>query len=330
MKQMYGFWEKDDCLSKKLLGNKGFNLQMMYKNGITIPDGFIVPTTICNEYYSLGKKLSDKCKTKLKDKCRELERVTGKRFGDIDNPLFVSIRSGAEVSMPGMLDTILNVGITKDMVFRTKETYLLRGYITFLNEYFKGVYGIDSKEKDDDALKKTEYQYKEIIQRKMDKFLDVTGKEFDDSIDDIIEKAICLVFDSWEKPQAKLYRSNKNIREDMYTAVVVQEMKFGNINEKSGSGVLFTKNPITGEDELYGEYIQNGQGVEVVNGIAKTEPVEHMEQNLHMVYRKLIHEVEKIKKIYVNPQDVEFTFENEEVYILQTRDARVFVNEEGE
>lgn len=330
MNHIYGFWDDVSAYDKSILGNKGYHLITMFQNEISVPPGFVIPTSTCKEYYHLGKKLSLEYKEMIKKKCRELEKVTGKELGNEENPLLVSIRSGAAVSMPGMLDTILNVGITQDMVFRTQEKYLLRAYITFLNEYVSGVYGIQLEEFEDDFSDKSVEQYKESILKKLDVFYQSTGEKLDDSIEHVIEKAVCSIFNSWYKPEAKSYRRNKNISDEIYTAVVIQEMKFGNRGERSGSGVLFTKNPITGADELYGEYIVNGQGVEVVNGVAETRPIEQMERDLNKVYAQLEYEVAKIKNLNAEPQDIEFTFEDGKLFILQTRNARINLKNKSE
>ncbi len=321
MNCIYEIWDDTTSYDKNILGNKGYHLMNMFQNGITVPLAIVIPTTICRDYYGLGKKLSLEYKEMIKKKCKELEKVTGKEFGNAKKALLVSIRSGAAVSMPGMLDTTLNVGITKDMVLKTQEKYLLRAYITFLNDYVKGVYGIQLKERGDDFPDKSVDEYKEIISKKLELFQQTTGEQLDDSIEAVIENAVCSIFNSWEKPEAQMYRKNKNISDDLYTAVVIEEMIFGNRNEMSGSGVLFTKNPITGADELYGEYIVNGQGVEVVNGVADTRPIEQMKSELNEVYEQLKNEVSKIKTLYADPQDIEFTFENGKLFILQTRNA---------
>ena len=323
MNSIYAFWDDNVEIEKSILGNKGCNLFKMFQNGIAVPLAFVIPVSMCRDYYRGKKQLSFQVKELIKSKCSELAKITGKEFGNLQNPLIISIRSGAAESMPGMLDTILNVGITKEMALQSKEIYIPRSYITFLNEYIYGIYGIQISDSGDDAQGKTIEQYKEIIANKLNLFYRLVGHEFNDSIETIIENCICSVFNSWDKPEAKLYRKSKNISDDMFTAVIIQEMKFGNRNDMSGSGVIFTANPITCKEELYGEYILNVQGVDVVNGTAETQSIAHMEYGLKNIYVQLIEEIVKIKDMYSKPQDIEFTFENGKLYILQTRDVRV-------
>lgn len=323
MINIYAFWDDNVDVDKRILGNKGYNLFKMFQNGIAVPLGFVIPVPICRNYYHEEKRMSCQAKELVKSKCAELAKVTGKEFGDLQNPLIISIRSGAAESMPGMLDTILNVGITKKMALQSKHIYILRSYITFLNEYMYSIYGIPISDSRDNEENKTVEQYKEIIVNKLNLFHRLMGYEFNDSIEIIIEHCICSVFNSWDKPEAKLYRKSRSIPDDMFTAVIIQEMKFGNCNDMSGSGVVLTINPITYVEELYGEYILNGQGVDVVNGTAETKPIAHLEYELKNIYVQLLEEIAKIKNIYSNPQDIEFTFENGKLYILQTRDARL-------
>jgi pyruvate, phosphate dikinase len=322
MNSILAFWDDYKELDKNVLGNKGYNIIRMFQEGVNVPYGFVISTAVCKDYFINNRTISENFKEMIKNKCEELMEKTGKVFGNINNPLIVSIRSGAPESMPGMLDTVLNVGITKDMAFKCQEKYILRSYIVFLNEYIKGVYDIDLAEKDDDSDFKSVDQYKEIISNKLSRFQQTFGKEFEDSISQIIENTVCSVFNSWNKSEAKFYRRQKNISDEMYTAVVIQEMVFGNRNERSGSGVIFTCNPITGKDEIYGEYILNGQGNDVVNGMRNTLSISELKNDMEDIYTQLSEQVNKIKKICLNPQDIEFTFENGVMYILQTRDVR--------
>ncbi len=321
MDTVIGFWDKGIVTDKKKMGNKGYNLYHMYQKGISVPPGVLVTTDVCREYYNQSQTLALKYRKLIREKIKELEDCTKKRLGDEKNPLLVSVRSGAPVSMPGMLDTILNVGITHNILKNCKELYMYRSYLTFMNEYAKGVYGIELREDADEDKTMTVGQLQNCIEKKLQKFEQMMKKPFCDDIWDVIENAICAVFQSWQKPSARLYRKQRGISEELYTAVVIQEMKFGNKSGGSGSGVLFTRNPFTGKKELYGEYVVNRQGIEVVDGVAETKEINKLEQDNEKVYRQLIKEVSNIERIYQEAQDIEFTFEENNLYILQTRKA---------
>lgn len=321
MDTVIGFWDKEVIKNREMMGNKGYNLYQMYQEDISVPPGFLLTTDACREYYQQSKTFPLRYKELIFRKIKELEYYTKKKIGDEKNPLMISIRSGAPVSMPGMLDTILNVGITQKMLENCKDSYMFRSYLIFMNEYVKGVYGIELREADDENKLMTVEQLQNCIERKLQRFQQLVQKPFCDDILEVIENAICAVFQSWEKPSARLYRKQRGIPEDLYTAVVIQEMKFGNKDGHSGSGVLFTRNPLTGKKELYGEYVLNGQGIEVVNGIAETRAIDKLKQDNEEVYKQLVKEVSKIEKLYLEAQDIEFTFEENNLYILQTRKA---------
>lgn len=314
MQSIYPFTYNQENLDKEVLGNKGYNLLKLYQKGINVPRGFILTPAAKKQFFT------DSFQKELKQAVEELRQET--ETSKLE-PLIVSVRSGASVSMPGMLDTILNVGITEKKVESSKQEYLAEGYLNFLENFSKAVYNIDLSEKeakdpsDPLAIFEQVKQKKEELQTQL-------SEPFEDVFFTNLSKAILAVFDSWHSPKAVGYRKKKGISDELSTAVVVQEMKFGNFNKYSGTGIVFTKNPFTGVEELYGEYLVKQQGDAVVSGIVNTKPIQQLNIEFPAVYQQLEYAINQIKEIYTNPQDIEFTFEDGELFILQTRDIRFF------
>ncbi len=322
-----------------ILGNKGAQLAEMTRAGLNVPFGFTVTTQACNEYYSAGKKWPRGLETQVKEALASLEKKTGKKLGDSKNPLFVSVRSGSYVSMPGMMDTVLNLGMNdENVVAFAKKTGNERAawdsYRRFINMFADVVMGVphskfeailgkvkekagakqdtDLKTKD---LKEVVEKYKELVKKEK-------GHSFPQSPWEQLEMGINAVFASWNSSRAVSYRRINKLRGDAGTAVNVQAMVFGNMGDDSGTGVAFTRNPATGEKEHYGEFLVNAQGEDVVAGIRTPGPIDDMKKTHPLVYRELLEIYEKLEKHYRDMQDFEFTFEKGKLYMLQTRSGK--------
>jgi len=344
-------FEEADHNNKKIFGGKGTSLIFMTKLGMEVPPGFIIPTYVCKMYYDNGRKLPNGLMEEVKEGIKYIENKTGKRFGDPSNPLLVSVRSGAAVSMPGMMDTVLNLGIndevTEGLAKISNERFAYDAYRRFLNMFGKIVLKIDEnlfKEKleeiknkygakydselDSYALKKLCFEYKRIIKEELTKKGEYKKEELEKILNDPwkqLELSIAAVFDSWESPRAKFYREANKITPDIAdgTAVNIVTMVFGNLNENSATGVLFTRNPSSGENELYGEYLTLAQGEDVVAGIRTPKPIQKLKKHMPDVYEKLYNYAKTLEKVSKEVQDVEFTIENGKLYMLQTRDAKM-------
>jgi len=351
-KYVYTF-EEADPNNKKLFGGKGTSLVLMTKLGFEVPPGFIIPTTACKEYYNNGRKLSEKLLEEVKEGIKYIENKTGKRFGDPENPLLVSVRSGAPVSMPGMLDTVLNLGINDEIVEGLAKIYSPRfaydAYRRFINMFGKIVLKIDEKlfnqkfeeikkkynckydsELDEKALKEVCEEFKKIINDELRKNEEFKKKGITKFIEDPwkqLELAIAAVFDSWESPRARTYRELNNITPDIAdgTAVNVVAMVYGNVSYNSGTGVVFTRNPSTGENELFGEFLTLAQGEDVVAGIRTPQPISELKKLMPEIYEKLFNYAKLLEKHEKEVQDIEFTIENGKLYMLQTRNAKMNV-----
>jgi pyruvate,orthophosphate dikinase len=344
-------FEEADHNNKKMFGGKGTSLIFMTKLGMEVPPGFIIPTYVCKMYYENGRKLPNGLMEEVKEGIKYIENKTGKRFGDPSNPLLVSVRSGAAVSMPGMMDTVLNLGIndevTEGLAKISNERFAYDAYRRFLNMFGKIVLKIDEnlfKEKleeiknkygakydselDSYALKELCFEYKRIIKEELTKKGEYKKEELEKILNDPwkqLELSIAAVFDSWESPRAKFYREANKITPDIAdgTAVNIVTMVFGNLNENSATGVLFTRNPSSGENELYGEYLTLAQGEDVVAGIRTPKPIQELKKHMPDVYEKLYNYAKTLEKVSKEVQDVEFTIENGKLYMLQTRDAKM-------
>ena len=336
-KYVYMFKEGNATM-RNLLGGKGANLAEMTNMGIPVPNGFIVTTEACTWYNANGKELSADMKAQM-DKCiAELEAGSGKKFGDTKNPLLVSVRSGARASMPGMMDTVLNLGINDDAVAAlcadAGERFAYDSYRRFIMMFGDVVLGF-SKHKFEHELDK----YKEAKGYKGDE--DMTGDDWK-AIVDIFKKlyrdeqgcdfptdareqlygAVTAVFESWDNERAKVYRRMHNIPYEWGTAVNVQEMVFGNMGDTSGTGVVFTRNCATGAKEIYGEFMMNAQGEDVVAGIRTPRPFAELADENKAVYDEFLAIADRLEKHYKYVQDMEMTIENGKLYVLQTRNAK--------
>jgi pyruvate,orthophosphate dikinase len=338
MKRVYNFTE-GNAKMRDLLGGKGANLAEMSSLGVPVPPGFTITTETCAEYEDNGKKFPDGLLVEVEKHLETLEKQMGKQLGDPKDPLLVSVRSGAAVSMPGMMDTVLNLGLNDESVFGLAEAsgnerFAWDSYRRFIqmfgdvvlevsHEYFEEA--LDKMKKtrkvkaDTDLnaedLKKLVEQYKEIVKK-------ATKKEFPQHPLTQLSLSIEAVFRSWGNPRADYYRKMNDITGLLGTAVNVQAMVFGNLGEDSGTGVAFTRDPSTGENKFYGEYLMNAQGEDVVAGIRTPQPISHLQKSQPKIYAELEKLYQKLEKHYRDMQDMEFTIERGKLFILQTRNGK--------
>ena len=337
-KYVYLFSEGDASM-RNLLGGKGANLAEMTKLGFPVPQGFTVTTEACTRYYDDGRKIGDDIIAEIKEKLAVAEQIAGKKFGDAKNPFLVSVRSGARASMPGMMDTILNLGLNDEVVEGLAELtgnarFAYDSYRRFIQMFSDVVMGIAKPkfEKIIDEIKEergvkldtelTAEDLKELIARYKVLYKEEKGEDFPQNPQDQLIESVEAVFRSWDNPRAIVYRRMNDIPYDWGTAVNVQAMVFGNTGEKSGTGVAFTRNPATGEKKLYGEYLMNAQGEDVVAGIRTPNPISHLEQDMPEVYQQFVDIATKLENHYKDMQDMEFTIENGKLYMLQTRNGK--------
>jgi len=335
---VYDFDEPSES-GRELLGGKGAGLAEMTLLGFPVPAGFTITTDACRDYRSNGGSLPDGLETEVDQHIDRLEQQTGKRFGDAADPLLVSVRSGAAISMPGMMDTILNLGLNDEAVEglarRTQnERFALDSYRRLIQMFGEVVEGIPGNrfeetladrrrakgvqhdtELDADDLRELIGVYKEI-------YREAAGGDFPRDARRQLGRAVRAVFDSWDSPRAKVYRRTYDIDDDLGTAVNVVQMVFGNKGEESGTGVAFTRDPSTGERGLYGEFLTNAQGEDVVAGIRTPLPLAEMEARLPTAFHELIETMHRLEQHYRDMQDVEFTVEDQHLYLLQTRSAK--------
>lgn len=324
---------------KDLLGGKGANLAEMTNLGLPVPAGFTITTEACLDYLNTGKVLSDLMKTDILQAIKELETISGKVFNSRTNPLFVSVRSGSKFSMPGMMDTILNLGLTDETVVTLaeqtgNEVFAYDCYQRLLKMFGEIVYSIPKHLFDEKlTLLKAEKHYttneeltvedwKELVRIYKTIFMEATGQVFPQSAEEQLFAAVEAVFRSWLNPRAKTYRRLHDISESLGTAVNIQEMVFGNTGEFSGTGVCFTRNPSTGQKGLFGEYLINAQGEDVVAGIRTPELIATLADVMPEVYQEFHEIAMKLEKHYQDMQDIEFTIENKKLFILQTRNGK--------
>jgi len=324
---------------KDLLGGKGAGLAEMTNIGLPVPPGFTITTNVCREYMREGEKVLDRISNQIAEKMEILEKKTDKRFGDASNPLLVSVRSGAPVSMPGMMDTVLNLGLNdqtvKGLIKQTgNEWFAYDVYRRFVQMYGKVVMRVGGQKFEDSinefklglgvkldtelnlkSLRDMVQQFKHIVKED-------TGEEFPDDPKKQLRMAIKAVFESWNGKRARTYRKISKISDSMGTAVNVQVMVFGNMGYESGSGVGFTRNPSTGEKHLYGEYLLNAQGEDVVSGSRTPQPIDKLEEDLPQIHEDLQKFARVLEKHYQDMQDIEFTIESGMLYILQTRTGK--------
>uniref|UniRef100_A0A7V3YHE9 Pyruvate, phosphate dikinase n=1 Tax=Candidatus Caldatribacterium californiense TaxID=1454726 RepID=A0A7V3YHE9_9BACT len=339
MKKYVYFFGEGDASMKLLLGGKGANLAEMTRIGLPVPPGFTITTEACSHFYKNNQAWPEGLEEEVKKSLKALEEKTGKKFGDPSNPLLVSVRSGAPASMPGMMDTILNLGLNDEVVkglarLTSNERFAYDCYRRFIQMFGNVVMGVDHskfeaildevKEEvgakqdtdlDAEALKKVVEKYKKL-------YRESTGEDFPQDPWEQLRRAINAVFLSWNNKRAITYRKIHNIPEDWGTAVNVQMMVFGNMGFDSGTGVGFTRNPSTGAKEYYGEYLLNAQGEDVVAGIRTPKPIKEMEKELPQAFEELKRVYEILEKHYKDMQDFEFTIERGKLYLLQTRTGK--------
>lgn len=337
-KYVYSFSEGNKSM-KEILGGKGANLAEMISLGINVPYGFTVSTEACALYYDRGAKIPAEVENQVKKKLKELENKMGKKFGDRKDPLLVSVRSGAASSMPGMMDTILNLGLNDKMVLALAEKsgdtrFAWDSYRRLIQMFGSVVLGIDIAEFEHilERVKKskgiefdvdlTEKDLQKIVEKYKDKIKSIKGINFPQDPVKQLFAAINAVFGSWNNYRAIRYREINNIKGLIGTAVNVQAMVFGNLGENSGTGVCFTRNPSTGEAKFYGEYLMNAQGEDVVAGIRTPLPVSAFKKQNKKIYDDLVKTCNKVERHYKDMQDMEFTIEDGELYILQTRSGK--------
>ncbi|MEG2322512.1 MAG: pyruvate, phosphate dikinase [Bacilli bacterium] len=337
-KYVYAFSEGNKDM-RNILGGKGANLAEMKSIGLPVPDGFTISTTACNKYYDDGQIISSEILSQIDEKLEELEKTTGKKFGDLNNPLLVSVRSGARASMPGMMDTVLNLGLSDKVALELSnktgnKRFVYDSYRRFIQMFADVVkdYSKASFERVLDEIKAkkgvlydtdlTEDDMYEITMKFKEIYKDLAKEEFPQDAKQQLIEAITAVFRSWNNERAIIYRRMNDIPGQWGTAVNVQEMVYGNMGENSGTGVAFTRNPATGENKLYGEYLINAQGEDVVAGIRTPKSIETLEDIMPEVYKQFNDIAKKLESHYKDMQDMEFTIENGKLYMLQTRNGK--------
>ena len=331
-------FEEGGIEQKLLLGGKGASLAEMSKIGLPVPEGFTITTKGCLNYYEVGKKISDEIEKEIFDHLRVLEGKTGKKLGDNNDPLLVSIRSGAAISMPGMMDTVLNLGLNDESVkglakLTDNACFALDCYRRFIQMFGDVVLGIHKYKFDeimreavgksaDKSTELSEEEYVKIIEAFKVKFKNEVGFDFPQEPEKQMMMAIEAVFDSWNNDRAKIYRKANEISDDLGTAVNVQSMVFGNMGDTSGTGVAFTRNPANGENKVFGEFLMNAQGEDVVAGIRTPKEIDELKQVMPKAYDEFIKATKILENHYRDVQDIEFTIEREKLYFLQTRTAK--------
>ena len=337
MKYVYNFNEGTKDM-KDLLGGKGANLCEMVNIGLPVPKGFVVSTDACQDYYRNDMSINDEVVLQINEKLRELESSTGKKFGDSKNPLLVSVRSGARSSMPGMMDTILNLGlndeIVESLVKERDERFIYDCYRRFISMYSDVVMGYDKSKFEniiDDLKKKKKIKYdiefttddiRFLVGEFKKLYVSLAGVDFPSDPKVQLIEAVKAVFRSWNNDRAKFYRKMNNIPDEWGTAVNIQEMVYGNLNENSGTGVVFSRNPASGDNELYGEYLMNAQGEDIVAGVRTPRSINTLKEVNSKCYDELFDICKRLEKHYKDMQDMEFTIENGKLYMLQTRNGK--------
>ena len=337
-KYVYMFSEADASM-KNLLGGKGANLAEMTKLGLPIPQGFTVSTEACTKYYEDGEMIADGIKAEIEKSLKQLEEISGQTFGDDSKPLLVSVRSGARASMPGMMDTVLNLGLNDESVegfakATDNARFAYDSYRRFIQMFSDVVMGLpkskfervldDIKEEKgyESDLELTSDDLKDVIGAFQKLYKDQLGTEFPQDPKEQLMAAIEAVFGSWNNERAIIYRRMNDIPGSWGTAVNVQQMVFGNMGDTSGTGVAFTRNPATGEKGIYGEYLLNAQGEDVVAGIRTPEPIKRLEDDMPEVYAQFMEIANKLENHYKDMQDMEFTIQDKKLYFLQTRNGK--------
>ncbi len=349
LKRVYRFWEDAKSLQEELaaqnrelrdlLGGKGSGLMLMTNAEIPVPPGFTITTDTCNEYYAAGKKFPAGLEDEIRQAMVDLEERVGKKFGDPDNPLLVSVRSGAKFSMPGMMDTVLNLGINDEvaegMIRLTNNPWFVwDAYRRFIMMFANVVMGQEREKfeeclaevkKEEGVAQDTEVStegMKKVVEMEKKLYEELLGEPFPTTTEDQLFAAVRAVFESWNNPRAITYRNIHKIPHNLGTAVNVQMMVFGNMGDDSGTGVAFTRNPGNGAKELYGEFLPNAQGEDVVAGIRTPYPIAQMAEIWPEVYEQFKEVADKLERFFQDMQDIEFTVERGKLWILQTRNGK--------
>ncbi len=324
---------------RELLGGKGANLAEMTRAGMPVPQGFTVSTEACTQYYNDGRQINADIQKEIYEGLAKMEEICGKKFADPQNPLLVSVRSGARASMPGMMDTILNLGMNDVVVegfakFTNNPRFAYDSYRRFIQMFSDVVMELPKPEfekiidqlKEEKGVKQDieldENDMKELVKRFKAFYLSKKGEEFPQDPKVQLMEAVKAVFRSWDNPRANVYRRMNEIPYDWGTAVNVQQMVFGNSGNKSGTGVAFTRNPATGEKALFGEYLINAQGEDVVAGVRTPSPISHLKEDMPEVYEQFAQIAQRLENHYKDMQDMEFTIENGKLFMLQTRNGK--------
>jgi len=339
-KYIYFFSQKESeggAEMKNLLGGKGANLAQMAKLGLPVPPGFTISTEVCNYFYQQGYNYPPELKAELEEAVKKVEKAKGAEFGNKENPLLFSVRSGARISMPGMMDTVLNLGLNDEItesLAPKNDRFVWNSYWRFIFMFADVVMGAPKEELDEvlEEIKKEKGlkgdldlkagDWQETVRRLKIKVKNLTGKEIPQDPWEQLWMATGAVFKSWNTPRAITYRKLNKISDDWGTAVNAQSMVFGNFNENSGSGVGFTRNPASGEKKLYGEFLINAQGEDVVAGIRTPFPVEKLKEVFPQCYQQLLKISETLENYFKDTQDIEFTIENGKLWMLQTRTGK--------
>ena len=340
-KWVYMFSEGDMTM-RNLLGGKGANLAEMTNIGLPVPQGFTVTTEACTQYYEDGRQINDEIMAQIMDGVKKMEEINGKKFGDSENPLLVSVRSGARASMPGMMDTILNLGLNDDVVATmikgnpdpTFERFVYDSYRRFIQMFSDVVMEVGKKyfEQLIDKMKEekgvkydvdlTAQDLKTLAEQFKAEYKNQLGTDFPSDPVEQMKLAVEAVFRSWDNPRANVYRRDNDIPYSGGTAVNVMPMVFGNLNNESGTGVAFTRDPATGENKLMGEFLINAQGEDVVAGVRTPMPIAQMEQEFPEAYAEFVKVCDTLENHYHDMQDMEFTVENKKLYMLQCRNGK--------
>ena len=340
-KWVYMFSEGDMTM-RNLLGGKGANLAEMTNIGLPVPQGFTVTTEACTQYYEDGRQINDEIMAQIMDGVKKMEEINGKKFGDSENPLLVSVRSGARASMPGMMDTILNLGLNDDVVATmikgnpdpTFERFVYDSYRRFIQMFSDVVMEVGKKyfEQLIDKMKEekgvkydvdlTAQDLKTLAEQFKAEYKNQLGTDFPSDPVEQMKLAVEAVFRSWDNPRANVYRRDNDIPYSWGTAVNVMPMVFGNLNNESGTGVAFTRDPATGENKLMGEFLINAQGEDVVAGVRTAMPIAQMEQEFPEAYAEFVKVCDTLENHYHDMQDMEFTVENKKLYMLQCRNGK--------
>ncbi len=337
-KWVYMFSEGDAGM-RNLLGGKGANLAEMTRLGLPVPQGFTITTEACTQYYEDGRQINDEIKAQIDEAVTKMEEITGKKFGDKENPLLVSVRSGARASMPGMMDTILNLGLNEEVVeivaAKTgNERWARDCYRRFIQMYSDVVMEVGKKYFEEliDQMKAkrgvtqdvdlTAADLKELADQFKAEYREKIGEDFPDDPREQLMGAIKAVFRSWDNPRANVYRRDNDIPYSWGTAVNVQEMAFGNWSDESGTGVAFTRDPATGEKKLMGEFLLNAQGEDVVAGVRTPQPIESLAEVMPEVFQQFKDVCRTLENHYRDMQDMEFTIQDRKLFMLQTRNGK--------